>query len=146
VTCRSCRLRIRLWGQRECFTGETTAAGSFAATIAIAVSPKCRLTNILSQHRLNLLLRVTTLDDQTLSSIDRTRCTQFREQELDNVLWLPVHPSANVWNVGKQSLFCTVTGYLRGCDGVASLLTSEFGVVGVQKGEEAAEELGGEQL
>lgn len=100
-----------------------------------------QLTDILSQHGLNLLLGVTTLDHQTLSTIDRTGCTEFREQELDDVLWLPVHPSANVGNVGKQRLLCTVTCHLRRSDRVASLLTREFGVVRVQKREEAAEEL-----
>ena len=98
-------------------------------------------TNVLSQHILDLFLRISSLHDQTLSTVDRTLGTQLGVQELQDVLRLSVHPSANVHQVGEHCLLGTFSGDLRGHYRVSSLLSGELGVVGVEEGEESLEQL-----
>jgi predicted transcriptional regulator len=54
------------------------------------------LTNVLLQNVLHVLLGVSTLDHQTLSSIHTSTGTQFRKDELHEMLGLTSHTSANV--------------------------------------------------
>lgn len=70
-------------------------------------------TNVSSQHVLDLLLLETTLDDQTPAAVDTAAGTQFREQELHDVIVRPLHALANVGNVGKDGPAVAFTQTLR---------------------------------
>jgi hypothetical protein len=75
-------------------------------------------TNVTPEHMLNLLLLEAAFDDKARRAIDRTGRTHFREHELNDVLWLPMHPLADVGDVRKNRLLVTLTRELRRRDGV----------------------------
>lgn len=100
-----------------------------------------KLTNVFPQDVFDVLLCISTLHNQPLLTINRTLRSQFGVQELNDVFWLSVHSSTNVHEVREQSLLCSFTSDLWWHNGVSSLLTGEFGVVGVEKGEESSEQL-----
>ena len=102
---------------------------------------KSQRTNVFSQDVFNVLLRISTLHDQSLLTVDRTLRSQLRVQELDDVFWLSVQSSTDIHEVGEERLFRSFTSDLRRDDGVFSLLAGEFGVVRVEKGEESREQL-----
>lgn len=67
------------------------------------------LTNVPPQYGLNLLLLEPALNDQSLSAVDGPICTQFGEEELNNVFGLPVHPLAYVRDVRENGLLVAFT-------------------------------------
>jgi hypothetical protein len=91
-----------------------------------------RLTDILPQHALDLLLRISALHDQAPVPVHTSLRAQLRVQELDHVLRMPVHPPADVRKVREHGLLRALARDLRGHDGVPPLLAGELGVVLVQ--------------
>ena len=75
-------------------------------------------TDVLPQNGLKLLLLEATLDNQPTGAIHGTRGTHFCEHVLDDMLGLPVHPLADIGDVGKDGLFVSFSQDLRGCNGV----------------------------
>lgn len=55
-----------------------------------------RLTDVSSQHILDLLLLEATSDDKPTRTINGTGGTQFSKQVLDDMFWLPMHPFADI--------------------------------------------------
>ena len=58
-------------------------------------------TNVPPQNIFDLFLLETTLDDQSLATVDGPRSTQLGKQELNDVFWLPVHLLADILDVCK---------------------------------------------
>lgn len=82
-----------------------------------------KLTDISSQHVLDLFLLETTLDDQPPASIHGTTRTQFSKQELSYVLICTLHAFADVGDVGKDGLLVSFTKTLWRWDFVALATT-----------------------
>ena len=59
-------------------------------------------TNISPQDILNLLLLKPALDDQSPATVHTPTSSQFRKQELHNVVFRPFHPLADVGYIGKN--------------------------------------------
>jgi len=95
-------------------------------------------TDVSSKDVLNLLLLETTLDDQSLATIDGATRTQFGKQVRGDVLVSSLHTLTDFVQVGKDSLLVTFTETLWWRNLVAS--GSARCVVGVllcQKSEES---------
>jgi len=103
----------------------------------------CRLvlTNVLAENVLDLLLVETTTEDETLSTVHRSLGTQLGVEEHEDVLGLTVETTADVDKVGKRRLLGSLTGNLGRNNGVPALLAGKLGVVEVEEGEEALQEL-----
>jgi len=95
------------------------------------------LTDVLPEHVLNLLLRVSPLHHQSLGAVHGPLCTQLRVEEVNDVLRLPVHPSADVGKIREDGLLRALTSDLWRDNGVSPFLTGELGIVGMKEGEEA---------
>jgi hypothetical protein len=108
---------------------------------ALACS-RAGLTDVLAQHVLDLLLVEATTEDETLGRVHRALGTQLGVQEHEDVLGLAVKTAADVDEVGKRRLLRSLAGDLRRNDGVPTLLAGELGVVDVQEGVEALQQLG----
>lgn len=78
-----------------------------------------RRTDVATKDVLDLLLLEATLDDQPTGAVHGTGGTHFCEHVLDNMLGLPVHPLADVGDVGEDSLLVAFTEDLWRRDGVA---------------------------
>ena len=63
------------------------------------------LTNISSKNVFDLLLLKPPLDDQSSRPVNAAIRSQLSEQELSDMLVLPLHSLANVGNVGENGLF-----------------------------------------
>lgn len=87
------------------------------------------LTDILSEHILDLLLCISPLHHQSLRTVHGPLRAQLRIQELNDVFGLAVHPSADIGDVGEDGLLRAFSGDLRRDDGVSPFLASEFGVM-----------------
>lgn len=98
-------------------------------------------TNVSPQNVLHVLLGVTTLDDESVRTIDRTTRSQLGKEERNDVLVLSVHLLANVGQVGKDRLLVTLSKHLRGSNRVASSVSVKFGVLGSKDSEGPREEL-----
>lgn len=61
-------------------------------------------TDIMPQHVLELLGLEATLDNKAFFTVNATGCTQFGEEEGDDVFGLSVHPLADFSYVGKDGL------------------------------------------
>ena len=79
---------------------------------------RLELTNISSQHVLNLLLLETTFDDESSSTVDGTSGTHFREHVGNDTFRWPTHAFTNVGYVGKDGLFVAISVDGRGGNGV----------------------------
>lgn len=77
------------------------------------------LTDITTQYVLDLFGLETSLDNETPRTVHRTSGTHFSEEELDDVLWLSVHPLAYICNVCKYRLADTFAENLRRRDCVS---------------------------
>ena len=102
-----------------------------------------RLTDILLEQVLNLFLLESTLDNQTLRTIDRARCSHFSKQVLNNVLGLSAHTLADIGKIRKGSLFRTFSRDLRRYDCVFLLITGKLRVVFSNDTKDSGEELQG---
>lgn len=95
-------------------------------------------TDISPQHVFNLLLLETTFDDETPAAVDGAAGSQFGKQVGCNVLVGPLHPLANLGNVGKDGLLVTFAQALRWWDLVTPrAAASVIRVLLGQQGEEA---------
>jgi hypothetical protein len=90
-----------------------------------------------------LTLLEPSLDDQSPTSINTTTGTQLGEEELDDMLRLPVHLLADLDNVGKDGSLVSFSVHLRRCEEVLLLRASggEGGVRGVEETVESSEDL-----
>ena len=84
--------------------------------------------DILLQNRLQLLVHVTTLNDQLVLSIERTLRSELAKNKAQNVLVITVHTVAVVHKVDPTRLCRSHTGNLRHRHGVL-LRRRQFGVV-----------------
>ena len=75
-------------------------------------------TDVTTKDVLDLLLLEATLDDQPTGAVHGTGGTHFCEHVLDNMLGLPVHPLADVGDVGKDRLLVPFSVDRGGRDGV----------------------------
>lgn len=74
--------------------------------------------DVLLQNRLQLLVHVTTLDDQLVLSIERTLRSKFAEDKTQDVLVITIHTVAVIHEIDPASLRCSNTGDLRHRHGV----------------------------
>lgn len=129
----SCRPRIQL--------EKSKSARQSRSLVNLGFSNKIP-TDVPSQDVLHTLLRIPSLDDQSLLSIHTSARSQFGKQKLHQMLWLPVHSPANLGQVGKHGLFRSFTGDLRRNQGEFLLVPSQLGVVRVKQGVESSQEFG----
>lgn len=92
-----------------------------------------------------MLLSVSSLDDESMRTIDRTTRSKFGKEESNNVLVLPVHLLANLGQVGEDGLLVSFFEHLRRGDGVSSSISIELGVLGSKDSEGSREELKAEE-
>jgi hypothetical protein len=102
---------------------------------------KRRLTDVPPQDVLHVLLRVPSLDDQSMTSVDRTGRTQLGEEEGDDVLVLTMHFLTDVRKVGEDGLLVALLEHLGRSDGVTSSVAVKFGVLRTEDSEGSGEEL-----
>lgn len=89
-----------------------------------------RHTDVATEDLLDLLLLKATLDDQPTGAIHGTRGTHLREHVLDDMLGLPVHPLADVGDVGEDRLLVAFTQDLWRRDSITLASGVEEGGVG----------------
>ena len=70
-------------------------------------------TNISPQDILNLLLLKPALDDQSPATVHTPTSSQFRKQELHNVVFRSFHPLADVRDIGENRPSITFAQTLR---------------------------------
>ena len=98
------------------------------------------LTDVSSQHVLDLLLLEFALDDETACAVDGSGGAHFSEEELDDVFGLSMHAFADVGHVGEDGLFVALAMDRGRCDGVALPGgVEERGVGGVEGGVETGQ-------
>lgn len=102
-----------------------------------------RLTNIPPQYILNLLRLESSLDYQPVTTIYRSYRSQLSKEILHDVVWLSMHPLANVDQIGKGSLLGSISSDLRRDNCVLLLVSREGWVVGSKCTKESAKELRG---
>lgn len=99
-------------------------------------------TDVPPQHRLDLFLLKSALDDQPLTTIHSSVRTQLSEQELDDMIRLSVHPLANFADIGKDGLLVAFSVDGRRYDGVALPATCrEVWILCSESLDDTAEEL-----
>lgn len=102
-----------------------------------------RRTDIPPQNVLQLLLLELAANDQPLATVHGTAGTQLGEQELRDVLVVPLHALANVGNVCKDGLLVSFPHDLRRRNLVAlAAIAGQVGVLAPKEGEEAREKQG----
>ena len=98
-----------------------------------------KLTNVMPENVLDLLLLEFTTDDESTSTIHGSSCTQFSEKVLYSVLWRPVHTLADIRDVREHCLLISFSCDARRCDNVSLAgVGKESWVGGMQLAVEAS--------
>ena len=75
-------------------------------------------TDVTTKDIFNLFLLEATFDNQTARSIHRPSRTHFCKHKLNDVLWLPMHSFANIWDIGEDRFLVSFSHDLWGSNGV----------------------------
>ena len=98
-----------------------------------------KLTDVMPENVLDLLLLEFTTDDESTGTIHGSGCTQFSEKVLYSVLWRSVHTLANIRDVRKHCLLVPFSCNTRRRDNVSFTGVGKEGwVSGVQLAIEAS--------